>query len=96
MQKLLVSCALALAALLSVAGAGAEEFHNGGFAFSVEPVPGFYFVGLHFLHAMSSSMIQGVGRDARRIAAHIAARGEARPPRPNADAPRRLAHATPA
>ncbi|MDG6348825.1 DUF3857 domain-containing protein [Luteimonas sp. 8-5] len=41
MQKLLVSCALALAALLSVAGAGAEEFHNGGFAFSVEPVPGF-------------------------------------------------------
>ena len=62
----------------------------------VEHGPRFYFGGLHVLHAMSSSMIQGVGRDARRIAAHIAARGEARPPRPNADAARRLAHATPA
>jgi len=29
--------------------------------------PGLYFVGLMFLHAMSSSMIQGVGRDAKRI-----------------------------
>jgi putative flavoprotein involved in K+ transport len=37
----------------------------------VESVPGFYFVGLPFLHAMSSSMIHGVGRDARRIAGLI-------------------------
>jgi len=37
-------------------------------------VPGLYFVGLHFLYAMSSVMIHGVGRDAQRIAAAIAAR----------------------
>jgi len=30
--------------------------------------PGLYFVGLPFLYAMSSAMIQGVGRDAKRIA----------------------------
>jgi putative flavoprotein involved in K+ transport len=40
----------------------------------VPDVPGLYFVGLHFLYAMSSGMIHGVGRDARRIAAAIAAR----------------------
>jgi putative flavoprotein involved in K+ transport len=33
----------------------------------VESQPGLYFVGLHFLFAMSSSMIHGVGRDAARI-----------------------------
>jgi putative flavoprotein involved in K+ transport len=36
--------------------------------------PGLYFVGLHFLHAMSSVMIHGVGRDARRIVEMVAAR----------------------
>jgi putative flavoprotein involved in K+ transport len=36
--------------------------------------PGLYFVGLHFLYAFSSTMIHGVGRDAERIASHIAAR----------------------
>jgi putative flavoprotein involved in K+ transport len=36
--------------------------------------PGLYFVGQHFLHAASSGMIHGVGRDAARIAAHAAAR----------------------
>jgi len=41
----------------------------------VENVPGLYFVGLHFLHAMSSSMIHGVGRDAKRIVRAVAARG---------------------
>jgi putative flavoprotein involved in K+ transport len=30
--------------------------------------PGLYFLGLHFLYALSSSMIHGVGRDARYIA----------------------------
>ena len=37
-------------------------------------VPGLYFVGLHYLHAMSSVMIHGVGRDAARVATHIAQR----------------------
>jgi len=37
----------------------------------VTAVPGLYFVGLHFLHALSSSMIHGVGRDAARIAAAV-------------------------
>lgn len=36
--------------------------------------PGLYFVGLHFLYAVSSTMIHGVGRDAERIASHVAAR----------------------
>jgi putative flavoprotein involved in K+ transport len=30
--------------------------------------PGLFFVGLHFLYALSSAMIHGVGRDAERIA----------------------------
>jgi putative flavoprotein involved in K+ transport len=30
--------------------------------------PGLYFLGLHFLYALSSAMIHGVGRDARYIA----------------------------
>ena len=41
--------------------------------------PGLYFVGLHFLYAMSSTMIHGVGRDAEFIAETIAARVRARP-----------------
>ena len=41
--------------------------------------PGLYFVGLHFLYAMSSTMIHGVGRDAEFIAETIAARVPARP-----------------
>jgi putative flavoprotein involved in K+ transport len=40
----------------------------------VDAIPGLYFVGLHFLHAMSSAMIHGVGRDAERVASAIAAR----------------------
>ena len=39
--------------------------------------PGLYFVGLHFLYAMSSTMIHGVGRDADYVANAIARR----PPR---------------
>lgn len=35
---------------------------------------GLYLVGLHFLYAMSSQMIHGVGRDAAHVAAHIARR----------------------
>jgi putative flavoprotein involved in K+ transport len=40
----------------------------------VAEVPGLYFVGLHFLYALSSSMIHGVGRDAARISDAVAAR----------------------
>jgi putative flavoprotein involved in K+ transport len=40
----------------------------------VESQPGLYFVGLPFLHAMSSSMIHGVGRDAARIVREISVR----------------------
>jgi putative flavoprotein involved in K+ transport len=36
--------------------------------------PGLYFVGLHFLYAMSSTMIHGVGRDAEHVAQVIAGR----------------------
>ena len=36
--------------------------------------PGLYFLGRLFQYALSSSMIQGVGRDADHIAAYIAAR----------------------
>jgi putative flavoprotein involved in K+ transport len=54
---------------------GRDPLHRSGV---VEKQPGLYFVGLHFLHAMSSVMIHGVGRDAHRIAAAIAARGATR------------------
>jgi putative flavoprotein involved in K+ transport len=46
--------------------------------------PGLFFVGLHFLYAMSSTMIHGVGRDAERIARAIVARSTARAPRKQA------------
>ena len=48
-----------------------EPIHDGGV---VPAVPGLYFVGLHFLYAMSSTMIHGVGRDAKRIVDALAAR----------------------
>ena len=41
-----------------------EPRHRSGL---VESEPGLYFVGQHFQHAMSSTMIQGVGRDASRM-----------------------------
>jgi len=40
----------------------------------VDGQPGLYLVGLHFLYAVSSAMIQGAGRDAEHVARHIAAR----------------------
>jgi putative flavoprotein involved in K+ transport len=40
----------------------------------VPRVPGLYFVGLHFLHAMSSASFMGIARDAKRIARHAEAR----------------------
>jgi putative flavoprotein involved in K+ transport len=44
--------------------------------------PGLYFIGLQFLYAMSSSMIHGVGRDARYVAERIAGRLAAAPSEP--------------
>jgi putative flavoprotein involved in K+ transport len=43
---------------------GDEPRHAGGL---VAEAPGLHFVGLHFLYALSSGMIHGVGRDAERI-----------------------------
>jgi len=37
----------------------------------VESEPGLYFVGQHFQHAMSSTMIHGIGRDAARMVGAI-------------------------
>ena len=45
-----------------------------------ENEPGLYFLGLHFLYSMSSSMIHGVSRDAERIAQVIARRVKAGAP----------------
>jgi putative flavoprotein involved in K+ transport len=47
-----------------------EPLHHRGI---VESEPGLYFIGLKFLDAVSSEQIQGVGRDADRIAGKIAA-----------------------
>jgi putative flavoprotein involved in K+ transport len=44
-----------------------EEGHPRHSSGVIETQPGLYFVGLPFLHSMSSSMIGGVGRDAARI-----------------------------
>jgi putative flavoprotein involved in K+ transport len=46
-----------------------EPMHERGV---VAKEPDLYFVGLHFLYALSSTMIHGVGRDARYVAEHIA------------------------
>jgi putative flavoprotein involved in K+ transport len=43
----------------------------------VAPQPGLYFVGLPFLFAFASMLVGGVGRDAERVAGHIAERMEA-------------------
>lgn len=36
--------------------------------------PGLYFVGLFFLHSLTSSLVGGVGRDAAHVAKHLTAR----------------------
>lgn len=48
-----------------------EPLHESGV---VSAEPGLYFVGLVFLHSLSSEMVHGVGRDADRIAGHVDAR----------------------
>jgi putative flavoprotein involved in K+ transport len=45
----------------------------------VDSAPGLYFVGLLFLHSFTSMLIYGAGRDAERVAKHIASRPAARP-----------------
>jgi putative flavoprotein involved in K+ transport len=55
---------------LPVFGPDGLPRHEGGL---VTQEPGLYFVGLHFLYALSSEMIHGVGRDAERAAIRIAA-----------------------
>lgn len=56
-----------------------EPLHERGIAVGE---PGLYFVGLHFLYALSSTMIHGVERDAKRVADAIAARIAAAARRP--------------
>jgi putative flavoprotein involved in K+ transport len=60
---------------LPVLGEHGEPRHERGIAVGQ---PGLYFVGLHFLYALSSTMIHGVGRDAERVARAIAARRNGR------------------
>jgi putative flavoprotein involved in K+ transport len=50
-----------------------EPRHRSGIALDE---PGLYFVGLHFLHSFSSTMIHGIARDAKRIADTIEARSQ--------------------
>lgn len=52
-----------------------EPIHDRGI---VGKVPGMYFVGLHFLYAMSSATLIGVGRDAKRIVDAVASRVRSR------------------
>jgi putative flavoprotein involved in K+ transport len=49
---------------LPIFEASGEPRHESGIA---SGEPGLYFVGLHFLHSLSSTMIHGVARDAERI-----------------------------
>jgi putative flavoprotein involved in K+ transport len=48
-----------------------EPKHRAGI---VPTQPGLYFTGLHFLYSFSSTMIQGVDRDAKRIVNHMVMR----------------------
>jgi putative flavoprotein involved in K+ transport len=54
-----------------------DPVHHSGI---VDSEPGLYFVGLHFLHSLSSGMVHGVGRDAERVARHVAGRMSATGP----------------
>jgi putative flavoprotein involved in K+ transport len=54
---------------LPVFGESGQPLHDRGVA---RAMPGLYFVGLRFLYAVSSDVLPGVGRDAKRIAKHLA------------------------
>jgi putative flavoprotein involved in K+ transport len=62
---------------LPVLDADGEPGHDRGV---VASQPGLYFVGLFFLSAVASALVGGVGRDAERLAAQIAARAPAGTP----------------
>jgi len=62
---------------LPIFGEDGQPMHRSGIA---DSQPGLYFVGLHFLHSMTSDTITGMRRDARRIAKAVASR-----PRERAD-----------
>jgi putative flavoprotein involved in K+ transport len=53
---------------LPIVGENGRPRHDCGV---VTDQPGLYFVGLHFLYSLSSTMIHGVGRDAKRIAVQV-------------------------
>jgi putative flavoprotein involved in K+ transport len=54
---------------LPVFGENGQPRHDRGI---VRSEPGLYFVGLPFLYSVTSDVLPGVGRDARRIAEHLA------------------------
>jgi len=56
---------------LPIFGENGEPLHDRGV---VSGLPGMYFVGLHYLYAMTSATVIGVGRDAERIAKAIDSR----------------------
>ena len=56
---------------LPVIGEDGEPRHKSGIA---SDEPGLYYVGQHFLHSASSTMIRGVSRDAARVVKTIARR----------------------
>ena len=58
---------------LPIFEANGEPRHQSGIA---SDEPGLYFVGLHFLHSLSSTMIHGIARDAKRIADTIERRAK--------------------
>ena len=61
---------------LPIVGPDGEPRHASGISTTH---PGLYFVGQHFLHSFSSTMIRGVSRDAQRVVkAAVAARSAAR------------------
>jgi len=62
---------------LPVFGGDGEPAQHRGI---VAQEPGLYFVGLHFLYALSSTMIHGVDRDAERVADTIATRTQGQGP----------------
>ena len=51
-----------------------EDGYPRGAGGIVDDLPGLYYVGLLFQTAFASMLVGGAGRDARRVAAHIAAR----------------------
>jgi putative flavoprotein involved in K+ transport len=55
---------------IPVFGPGGQPVHERGV---VTSEPGLYFVGLHFLHSFSSTMIHGAARDAEHVANAVAA-----------------------